>query len=89
MIRADVTPIKAVKPKIEKVTSLKMLYITIFKQAGVPYGGKGGDHEESVENHYLRILNFIFILQSLLGTTKKWVRHPFFPKNISLILVDI
>ena len=44
LIRADVTPIKAVKPKIEKVTSLKMLYFTIFKRAGEPYGGMKGDH---------------------------------------------
>lgn len=37
LIRADVTPIKGIKPKIEKVTSLKMLYFMIFKQAGETY----------------------------------------------------
>lgn len=39
LIKADVTPIKAVKPKIEKVASLKMPYFTIFKRTAEPYGG--------------------------------------------------
>lgn len=52
LIRADVTPIKAVKPKIEKVTSLKMLYFTIFKWAGEPYGGCKGDHKFGREQSF-------------------------------------
>lgn len=38
LIKGDVTPIKAVKPKIEKVASLKMPYFMIFKRTGEPYG---------------------------------------------------